>query len=87
MTGDNCPQLKLGRVQQHGERPGVIDVGADIRVEDHGDQLATSAGTGDWWYTDLTIRERASLRHYRKCGKANLLTSRTCPRLDAGTAH
>jgi hypothetical protein len=37
--GGNRPDIQFGRFERQGERQGVIDIAADVGVEDDGDGL------------------------------------------------
>ena len=37
--GGNRPDIQLGRLQRQGERQGVIDIAADVGIENYGDGL------------------------------------------------
>ena len=47
VVGDDHLEVHLGRLQEQGQGPGVVDVAADVGVEDHRDlrpRLALSLG-------------------------------------------
>ena len=43
---DDQAQVQLGRAQQQRERPGVVNVVADVSVEDHGDAVGGGVRRG-----------------------------------------